>query len=86
MPDHAPPLESVLAALYGSEINCGLESFWDGGFRVWIGDHLNGHFVEDRIPSDRADTMSMWFIQNATAIFPESRFARGHLAGLVRQT
>ena len=42
MPEPPPPLSDVLAALYASEINCGLESFWDGGFRVWIGDPLNG--------------------------------------------
>ena len=27
----------VLIQLYESEINCGIESFWDAGFRVWLG-------------------------------------------------
>lgn len=30
-------LESVLAWLYAHEIECGLESVWDGGWIVWIG-------------------------------------------------
>lgn len=36
-----------MRALYASEINCGIESFWDGGWRVWIGDYMNGIAAED---------------------------------------
>lgn len=32
----------VMAALYDSEINCSLSSFWDGGFTVKLGDDING--------------------------------------------
>jgi hypothetical protein len=32
----------VLAALYESEINCRLKSFWDDGWHVALGDHMNG--------------------------------------------
>lgn len=30
-------LIETMQLLYSKEINCGLESFWDGGFNVWIG-------------------------------------------------
>lgn len=36
------PLSEVLERLYGAEINAGVSSFWDGGFRAWIGDESNG--------------------------------------------
>jgi hypothetical protein len=35
-------LGAVMAALYADEINCGISSFWDSGFTVWIGDNMNG--------------------------------------------
>ena len=39
-------LDEAITALYAREINCGCETFWDGGIRVWIGDRVNGHKVE----------------------------------------
>jgi hypothetical protein len=38
-------LDEAITALYVREINCGCETFWDGGIRVWIGDRVNGHKV-----------------------------------------
>jgi hypothetical protein len=35
-------LVDVLSALYESEINVRVSSFWDGGFRIELGDELNG--------------------------------------------
>jgi hypothetical protein len=32
-----PNLQRVLALLSESEINAGVESFWDSGFTVWLG-------------------------------------------------
>jgi hypothetical protein len=39
-------LDDAIATLYVREINCGCETFWDGGIRVWIGDWVNGHKIE----------------------------------------
>ena len=36
-------LDDAIATLYAREINCGCETFWDGGIKVWIGDVMNGH-------------------------------------------
>jgi hypothetical protein len=77
MPQPSPPLEAVLAALYASEINCDLESFWDGGFRMWIGDQKNGHVVDHHISADQADTIGLWSLESAARLFPRSRFATG---------
>jgi hypothetical protein len=39
-------LDDAIAALYVREINCGCETFWDGGIKVWIGNTMNGHHAE----------------------------------------
>jgi hypothetical protein len=35
-------IETELQAIYDSEINVRIESFWDGGWRVAVGDEMNG--------------------------------------------
>ena len=37
-----PSLERVLQQLHDSEINAGVQTFYDAGMRVWIGDEVNG--------------------------------------------
>jgi hypothetical protein len=37
-----PPLERILQQLHDSEINAGVQTFYDAGMRVWIGDGMNG--------------------------------------------
>jgi hypothetical protein len=36
-------LDDAIATLYAREINCGCETFWDGGIKVWIGDQPGQH-------------------------------------------
>jgi hypothetical protein len=45
-------LEWVLTDLYSAEVNCGVESFWDGGFTVFIGDEMNGRVAEETFYPD----------------------------------
>lgn len=35
-------MEKELQRIYDSEINVRIQSFWDGGFRVAVGDEMNG--------------------------------------------
>ena len=35
-------LERILQQLHDSEINAGVQTFYDAGMRAWIGDDLNG--------------------------------------------
>ena len=35
-------LDRVLQGLHDSEINAGVQTFFDAGMRVWIGDEVNG--------------------------------------------
>jgi hypothetical protein len=48
-PQTPPPLESVLQQLHDSEINAGIQTFYDTGIRVWIGDEANGVRTETTI-------------------------------------
>lgn len=67
-------LTSVLGALYASEINCGLQSFWDGGWSVWIGDDMNGRRAA--VSLDRGDhgLIARWLAEAAVAIYPRGFF------------
>jgi hypothetical protein len=42
-------LEHVLQQLHDSEINAGVQTFYDAGMRVWIGDEMNGIQAETTI-------------------------------------
>jgi hypothetical protein len=44
-----PPLERVLQQFHDSEINAGVQTFYDAGMRVWIGDEANGIQAETTI-------------------------------------
>jgi hypothetical protein len=39
-------LDDAIATLYARKINCGCETFWDGGIKVRIADIMNGHHSE----------------------------------------
>jgi hypothetical protein len=45
-------LDDAIATLYAREINCGCETFWVGGIKVWIGDIMNGHHSETMFSRD----------------------------------
>ena len=42
-------LERVMQQLHDSEINAGVETFYDAGMRVWLGDTINGIQAETSI-------------------------------------
>jgi len=63
MAAYRPDLLKVLGELYESEINAGMSSFWDNGFRVWIGDDMNGRVAERKFYRSRRtgpDTFKAW--------------------------
>ena len=71
MPDKAG---EILQDLYDSEINFSIVTFWDDGFRVKLGDELNGF-----VASGRADALANaveWLRVRAIEKFPDSVFAK----------
>lgn len=72
------PLDAqlVLALLYEHEINCGVSSFWDEGYRAWIGDDRNGRLAEqDFHPNPKygrpIDQIGNWLWEAAVSRYPE---------------
>ena len=63
-------LERVLQALRDSEINAGVQTFFDAGIRVWIGDRVNGHKVETIFSRHRMGEAPQWLIDEAARLYP----------------
>jgi len=74
---------SILQDLYDSEINVSVETLWDCGFTVRIGDHLNGFRAERRFEDwGSAET---WLRATAISLYPESQFAERYSLPPTRQ-
>ncbi len=81
-----PPLERVLQQLHDSEINAGVQTFFDAGMRVWIGDELNGIKAETTINRTAAarlkwpdgPTAAGWLHETALRLYPDSKYAKEH--------
>lgn len=71
-PTNLPP-GGILQALYDSEINASVETFWDGGFHVRLGDDWNGWEVEEILPT-MLDAEA-WLDRKARELHPESKYA-----------
>jgi hypothetical protein len=65
---------SICQALYDSEINFSVSTFWDGGFEVKLGDEINGWLAEVRL--DTWAEVERWLSEKAREQFPESDFAK----------
>ena len=81
-----PTLERVLQQLHDSEINTGVQTFYDAGMRVWIGDELNGIQAETTINRTAAArlkwpdglTAAGWLHETALRLYPDSKYAKEH--------
>lgn len=73
-----PPADllTVMRALYASEINCGMYSFWDMGFCVFLGDETNGIKIQRWFDSGTLFSAAAWLDQKAREYFPDSDYAR----------
>lgn len=71
-----PCLISVIQALYKSEINCSISSFWDAGWNVRLGDEMNGWGAEADFANDKLDDAAEWLIREAKRAWPKSEFAK----------
>lgn len=64
-----------MSALYASEINCQVASFWDGGWRASLGDPMNG-FIGDDCNFDTLVEVAVWLDQAARKHYPQSKYAK----------
>lgn len=71
-------LQSVMEALYQSEINCCIDSFWDGGWSVSLGlAGLDGCVAGTTFYT--LDECARWLYENARKQYPNSRFAKEYV-------
>ena len=77
-------LERILQQLHDSEINAGVQTFYDAGMRVWIGDEANGIQAETAINrtagrqwAEEAAAAS-WLHETSLRLYPDSKYAKAH--------
>jgi hypothetical protein len=69
-----------------ARINARVQTFFDAGMRVWIGDELNGIKAEPVINRTRTArlkwpegfTAATWLHETALRLYPDSKYAKEH--------
>ena len=79
-------LEHILQQLHDSEINAGVQTFYDAGMGVWIGDESNGIHAETTINRTanfaaprkwpEGVTAASWLHEVALRLYPNSKYAK----------
>ena len=69
-------LIEVMRKLYASEINCGIQMFYDGGVEVWLGDDRNGIHARGFLDIEDLDQAAQWLDEQARKHYPDSQYAR----------
>jgi hypothetical protein len=69
-------LTEVMQRLYASEINCAVQSQWDAGFVVSIGDSLYGTpKASETFAVDELAAAAEWLDRKARELYPKSDYA-----------
>jgi hypothetical protein len=68
-------IDKYLRLLYDSEINVGIESYWDGGWTARLGDETNG-YISVEYHLETLGSAVTWLCQEAYKRFPDSVFAK----------
>lgn len=71
-----PDLEDVIRALYASEINCRISTFWDAGITVELGDEANGFRESATFDIGEMDKAALWLDERVRAHYPHSVYAK----------
>jgi len=66
-------IEDVMRGLYASEINFSVSCFWDAGYDVKLGDHLNG--FKAAFTALTLDEIAQGLTEAACKHYPDSQFA-----------
>src|SRR4051794_9134125 len=73
-PDEPSALD-IIGRIYDSEINLGMQSDWQGGFRVWLGDDWLGQIVEGWFDPEEFDKIGPWLDYETRRFYPNSDYA-----------
>jgi len=69
-------LSQILRALYANDISVGMQSFWDGGWYVWIGGEPTAPRVEEHFDNDSFDEIADWLKRTAEDYYPALKKGR----------
>lgn len=72
-PHHNNSLQT-LQDIQDSEINFQLNTFWDGGFDIVLGDEINGTIEENNF--DKLQDAADWLVTAVLKHFPDSKFSK----------
>ena len=67
--------QDILQALYDSEINCRIESLWEGGWTGWLGNEMNG-FTLGHVRGQTLAECVAELASQACAVYPASAFVK----------
>ena len=67
---------TILQELHNSEINCGIQCFYDSCWTAWIEDEFNNNKVENA-SLETENQCHLWLKETAIALFPNSTFTKG---------
>jgi hypothetical protein len=77
-----PDLESVLRDLHDSEIMAGIQTLYDGGLRIWLGDGMDATIAETTIGRTGRkwpeEDVAGWLHETAMRLYPDSPYAKTH--------
>ena len=68
-------ISMFLNKMYESEINVGLEGFWDGGWTARIGDFMNGYRKEESGFETLGQAVT-WLSEEILVLYPNSTFTK----------
>ena len=75
-------LERVLRGLHDSQIIAGIQTLFDGGVRLWLGDATNSIIAETTIERTgrkwAEEDAARWLHETALWQFPDSKYANKH--------
>lgn len=72
-------MEKELQKMYDSEINVGIQSFWDGSWTVWLGDQMNG-YIRPKWDNCELDQVIPALQELIKEHLPESSYAKGFIS------
>ena len=69
-------LLDILMALYRSEINARVETFYDGGLTISLGDEMNGFRETRTLDRESAGSAGRVLHEMAMKHYPQSQYAK----------
>lgn len=69
-------LDLILQRLHDSEINAGVQSFFDSNWSAWLGDAEWNGISERTDGLSDAEDVAKWLDEKAKILYPESNYAK----------